>query len=266
MTDPGRTRVSNEDSITIATGDRGGGRGTLLILADGLGGHNAGEVASRMAITELPRHYFGRSGDNHFDDLLAGIGELNTAVHTASLQEGAHNGMCTTLVVALVVNQYAVFVSVGDSRGYLIRNGAVIHRTKDHSLREGRLGGTFLQGRMSHVLTQAIGPHPRVLPDISIRKVAAGDRILLCSDGLTDVVTDEEILAIATGEPVTDAAPRLIDLAKRNGSNDNISVVLGHVARVSSSSSFQIHMNDLDRYLVGETAPEPASKVTTLIA
>lgn len=252
VTDPGQTRASNEDSVVIAVSAENPERGTLLLLADGLGGHNAGEVASRMVTADLPECYFHRSGRNYLDDLVRSVSEVNSLVHSAGREEGERRGMCTTLVSALIVNQYLVFLNVGDSRGYLIRNQQMVHRTKDHSLRGNGGAAQHQRNRpvMSHVLTQAIGPHPTVFPDITIRRIVAGDLILLSSDGLTDVATDEEIVEIALSARVSEAAPRLIELAKRNGSNDNISVVLSQVVQVPDSSSFQIHMNDLDRYLV----------------
>jgi protein phosphatase len=252
VTDLGQTRASNEDSVVIVVSAENPERGTLLVLADGLGGHNAGEVASRMVTAELPACYFHRSGSNYLDDLVRSVSEVNSLVHSAGREDGERLGMCTTLVSALIVNQYLVFLNVGDSRGYLIRNQRVVHRTKDHSLTGNGSAAQKHRNRhaMSHVLMQAIGPHPTVFPDITIRKIVAGDLILLSSDGLTDVATDEEIVEIALSERVSEAAPRLVELAKKNGSTDNISVVLSQVVQVSDSSSFQIHMNDLHRYLV----------------
>ncbi|MEK9136280.1 MAG: protein phosphatase 2C domain-containing protein, partial [Bacteroidota bacterium] len=197
LTDVGNVRTLNEDSVAVVCQNDCGGtdKGTLLILADGLGGYNAGEVASGLVTTKVPELYFDGHGEDYLSDLTSAITSCNEMVYEASRLSEELRGMGSTLVTALVVNQFAVFANVGDSRGYIFRDGSVYHRTKDHSLKDATLDvpGFAGRSRFSHVLTRAVGPKPTVLIDVTTHRIAAGDIVVLCSDGLSDYVADDEL-------------------------------------------------------------------------
>jgi serine/threonine protein phosphatase PrpC len=236
LTDAGRVRSLNEDSVAVVSPDGNPfpEKGTLLVLADGLGGYNAGEVASRMVISELPRLYFNAPGSDYVKDLEHAVAEINRVVHKASQESKHWRGMCSTLVTCLVVNESAIFLNVGDSRGYLFREESLVFRTEDHALERPTFGVRERGGwnTFSHVLTRAIGVQPDVTRDVTIHGIAPGDTILLCSDGLSDVITDEEIMVVLTDRNISDAAERLVMMAKEKKSDDNISVIISRVVDV----------------------------------
>ncbi len=240
VTDVGNVRSLNEDSIAIVSADESvrGEKGTVMVLADGLGGCSAGEVASTLVTTKLPELYYEGQGKDYVSDLTQAVSACNTLVHKASLVCSALQGMGTTLVAAVIVNQYVIFVNVGDSRGYLFRDGSVIHRTKDHSLKDASFDNPVLgsRNRFSHVLTRAIGPKPTILIDVTTQEIAKGDTILLCSDGLTDCVSDDEIKKVISAYQCAEAGQMLVNLAKEKGGEDNISVVLATVTEIAPSN------------------------------
>jgi len=261
ITDRGLVRNSNEDSIAVLSGDHDStGLGfPMLIVADGLGGHNAGDHASRMVTTELPRLFYGAPAGNEIDALVSAITQVNTSVYNASRKLPELRGMGSTLVMCVVVHRYLIWANVGDSRGYIFRDGSIIHKTRDHTLREESLGlgPSGERMRFSHVLTQAIGARPNVSPYIGINRIEKGDIILLCSDGLSDAVTNEEIIEVVQHEQVDDAARRLVGIAHGRGGEDNISVVLSRVLQVSDSTAISLHVEDLDRYIVLKSPSGP---------
>lgn len=237
VTDVGTKRALNEDSIAIVRPEDAEleGKGAILVLADGLGGYNAGEVASSLVTSKLPELYYAISEKDRVSDIVAAVRACNSVVHETSLIAEELHGMGTTLVAAVIVYQYAIFANVGDSRGYLFRDGLIIHRTKDHSLRDASfdLPQFNPRHRFSHVLTRAIGPKADVSIDVTTHRVIPGDTILLCSDGLTDCVTDEEIEDVIFNHPVANASQLLVDLAKERNGADNISTIVANVSKVS---------------------------------
>ena len=236
-TDIGLRRTLNEDSMAITQSPEPELRdkGVVLVLADGLGGYNAGEVASNLVTSKLPEFYFAGSKGDCASDLAEAVKACNSVVHETSLISKELQGMGSTVVAAVIVNRYVIFANIGDSRGYLFRNRVTLHRTRDHSLNDAGMDvhGLGLRSRLSHVLTRAIGPKPEVLVDLTTHGIATGDIILLCSDGLTDCVTEEEIKHIVYTNPLMTASQYLVDLAKERKSTDNISVVLAAVTAVS---------------------------------
>ena len=252
LTDVGNVRTLNEDSIAVVHSDETikSSKGTILVLADGLGGYNAGEVASNIVATKLPELYLAGSAKDYVSDFVNAVRSCNTIVHEASVSEELQ-GMGTTLVAAVLVYQFAVFVNVGDSRGYLFRDGSVIHRTKDHSLKDASMDvpGVNVRNRFSHVLTRAIGPKPTVLIDVTAHRIATGDVILLCSDGLTDCVGDDEIKDIVLNHSPADASRMLVSRAKEQGGEDNISVVIARVDGIPAVNSKEDTLG-FEKYLV----------------
>jgi protein phosphatase len=254
LTDTGLHRSLNEDSIAVVTPDDPSQqeRGALLVVADGLGGYNAGEVASALVANCLPKIYFEDLKRDCVAGLLHAVEACNKMVNEASLMSKELRGMGTTVVAAVVVNQFALFANVGDSRGYLFRDGSIIHRTKDHSLKDASVDvpGFASTSRFSHVLTRALGPKPDIVIDVTAHRIAKGDRLLLCSDGLSDYLDDDELKAVVCNHSVEDAAAMLINLAKERGGEDNISAIVAHVRKVSSTDSSNSHLAGVQRFLV----------------
>ncbi len=239
-TDTGVVREHNEDALLTAT-ELG-----LFAVADGMGGHLAGEIASRMAVDVL-HDYLQRSAEsgqglignidkNHSpaaNRLASGIRLANRVIHEAGQSNGAWRRMGTTIVAALVDGSRLALAHVGDSRGYLIRGRSIIQLTDDHSLvAEQQRQGLIPQeaaatSRLKNIITRALGEAPEVEVDLSELDIMDGDRILLCSDGLTNMVSDEAILGVIAGENDPGKACRmLIDKANENGGRDNITLVL----------------------------------------
>jgi protein phosphatase len=220
--DVGRGRPENEDSLLV---DREHG---LYAVADGMGGHRAGEVASATAIDTLQAAF---GGGNPIDRAVAAA---NAAVFAKAADDAALRGMGTTLTaVALRPDGTAILGHVGDSRAYLMRDGAVTQVTDDHSLveqlvREGRLSPEEAQHHPQRaIITRALGVDPDVEVDTYRVDLKPGDRLLICSDGLTGMLSDETIAAtLRRHADPQQAAETLVDMANQAGGDDNITVVI----------------------------------------
>jgi len=245
-TDPGVVRLHNEDSIAAdpAIG--------LVVLADGMGGHNAGEVASGIATTVLTTQLQGlvpHIDTAQFDEhtlrahlrvmLLEQVRRANVSIYQAAQNEPGFAGMGTTLVSALFCDNAVIVVHVGDSRMYRLRDGVLECMTRDHSLLQEQIDAGLIspeQARYAlhrNLVTRALGVHPAVEPELADFDVQVDDVYLFCSDGLNDMVPDEDIaltLNSLSGR-LHLAAEQLVRLANDNGGRDNISVVLVRVAR-----------------------------------
>lgn len=239
-TDPGLIRAHNEDAIYIdpAIG--------LAILADGMGGYNAGEVASAMAVSHLAtglgyiattaalrRTSATTDSDTVRQHILNEVGTANYAVFDAAHSEPAYAGMGTTLVLAWFYDGRMSVAHVGDSRLYRLRGGAFEQLTHDHSLLQEQLDAGLItaeQARCSDCrsfVTRALGVAPEVDVEIHEHDVRGGDILLMCSDGLTDMLEDE-VIAGVLGEDrdLGELAEELVRLANAAGGRDNISVIL----------------------------------------
>src|SRR5437870_10853455 len=221
-TDVGRGRPENEDSILV---DAANG---LYAVADGMGGHRAGEVASATAIETLKAAYVG---GQRLDDAVEAA---NAAVFAKAADDQALQGMGTTLTaVALEDDHTALLGHVGDSRAYLMRDGAVTQVTDDHSLveqlvREGRLSPEEAQNHPQRaIITRALGIDAEVEVDTYRVDLKPGDRLLICSDGLTTMLSDDTIAVTLRRHPdPQQAADTLVDMANQAGGDDNITVVI----------------------------------------
>lgn len=249
LTDIGRVRSGNEDSYSALWGEKSPpGVDALIVVADGMGGHAAGEVASKMAVEEIVDLISGSSdsplrGQGYLQTLGGLLQQVNTNVFRASKEPG-HQGMGTTCTVA-VIKESQVYVShVGDSRAYLLRTGVLHQVSQDHSWVEQRVadGSMTLEQARNHpdrnVITRAIGLEPNVKIDGYLLSVADGDILLLCSDGLTTMVDDEEISDMLSKHEPEEACEALIDAANRQGGHDNITVAVARIiggARDASS-------------------------------
>jgi protein phosphatase len=223
-------RDSNEDSFFV---DENLG---LFIVADGMGGHNAGEVASAMAVRSLPIHIMNgvQRGRDAFVVLKEALIAVDHAILDISQSSPSWDNMGTTAVVALVDSDTAVVAHVGDSRCYMINHDGIIRLlTEDHSF----VAQWVAQGMISaeearrhparHGIFMALGVGDELQPSISAWPFEPGDRILLCSDGLTDMLLDEEIeKTIQETHSVQDACDKLVDQALAQGGVDNVTVVL----------------------------------------
>ena len=228
VTDPGRRRRRNEDAYVAVP--------PLFAIADGMGGAQAGEVASGLAAAVLEE----ATGDDRGEERVAAlIEEANRRVFQRSNEDAATSGMGTTMTVALVDNADGTiaFGHVGDSRAYRIRGGELEQLTDDHSLvgelvRSGRLSPEEAESHPQRsVITRALGTEPDVDVDTFTVEAEQDDIYLLCSDGLTDMVSQRDILAAVEASPdLDDAARALVNAANAGGGEDNITVVLFQTA------------------------------------
>jgi serine/threonine protein phosphatase PrpC len=218
------------------------GATALLVVADGMGGHAAGEVASRMAVDGL-LDSLSRASRGPYDLgvlLEAAVKQVNSAVYDAGTNP-EHRGMGTTLTAALVVNSDLYVANVGDSRCYLLRNGHLKQITEDHSYvgEQVRSGALTAEQARTHpqrnVITRAIGLEPTVEVDIFTEPIRADDRILLCSDGLYPLVPESELIEVLTDNKPDQACEDLVDRANANGGHDNVTVAIGIVEKKRTS-------------------------------
>jgi protein phosphatase len=223
-TDTGRRRRRNEDAYVCEP--------PLFAIADGMGGAQAGEVASGLAAAVLAEAGGEERGEERVRALIE---EANRRVFRRSSEDAAVSGMGTTMTVALVDADAGTIVlgHVGDSRAYRVRLGGLEQLTDDHSLvgeltRSGKLSREEAETHPQRsVITRAVGTEADVDVDVETIPFEPGDVFLLCSDGLTDMVSDREILALVAGSSGLDGAARaLVDAANRGGGEDNITVVL----------------------------------------
>lgn len=230
-TDVGRVRKMNQDYI-FASETPVGNLPNLFVVADGMGGHKAGDFASSYAVQILLHSILEDKNQNPIIIIRHAIEEANRKVlEEANLHEEM-SGMGTTMVLVTIVDDYAYVANVGDSRLYLIED-KIVQITKDHSLVEEmvRRGLITKEDAKNHpdknIITRVIGIGPQVDVDFFDIHLKENSRLLLCSDGLSNMVSDEEIWRIAnTSRDLREMGMRLVSLANENGGKDNIAVVL----------------------------------------
>lgn len=235
LTDPGNVRKQNQDAYRIEQLDWGTG---LCVVCDGMGGAKSGNVASTLAVevfVEEVHRCWNRSMDQEkIDQMLRGAVKLaNFTVYDQSAQFPEFDGMGTTLVAALVRGKTATVVNVGDSRAYAIDESGIVQITRDHSLVQLMVDRGELQPEAAktypgkNYITRAIGTEPVVMCDVFHRDLNKGDFLLLCSDGLSNVMDDQEILfEVAHGVNKKLCCKRLLNIAKNRGAPDNVTSVL----------------------------------------
>jgi len=291
-TDLGRTRDHNEDSFLVAdltTGEASlqpnvrehmlGPKGTLLLVADGMGGAASGEVASQMAIETVYQHLEktwcaddATAPEQFATHLKESVEATNTKIYTAARERPEHKGMGTTATAVGVLGDRVYIAQVGDSRAYLIRNGEATQLTKDQSLMQRLVDAGELteeeaeKSERKNIILQALGPDQKVKVDLTHQEVRRGDVIVVCSDGLSGQVKKDEIAQIVapTEKDLVEASSQLIDLANQRGGPDNITVV---VARLSGDGL--VEPKDGERVghqayhlLDGESTTEPVPVYT----
>lgn len=247
-TDTGMRRQLNEDHIGF---DQELG---IAVLADGMGGHQSGEIASHMAVESVldtlrklvnPTSSGSITGSQLLEHVSNTISYSNTEIFEAAESLEEHKGMGTTLVAALIQDEQIYAGHVGDSRLYLYRDSTLKRITKDHSLVQDLIDRGFYteeearKANVGHIVTRALGTKEDVEVDTVQHDLKPNDVFLLCSDGLSDMVDDwriEEILN-EREDDLESTAQLLIDTANRNGGKDNVSVILMHVSTFSKSTS-----------------------------
>lgn len=233
VTHSGLVRNNNEDYFRIPDTPSPSG---LAVVADGMGGHKSGEVASKLAVETFVKHFDTQQNYNNelvSDKLRNALKEANSEVYTASRKSFSHNHMGTTLTACYVDSDRATFINVGDSRAYIIHNGNAEQVTQDHSVVKELLDKELItkEEAVSHpqknVITRAIGIEPTVNGDVFSRTVYPGDSIVLCTDGLTKHVPVEN-LGLMFHESCTpqSIADTLRYLALAKGGTDNVTVIV----------------------------------------
>jgi protein phosphatase len=229
-TDVGKTRDHNEDDYGYGEGARIERFGELLVVCDGMGGHASGEVASHLGVETIIAAYYADPGDDRVAALRQAFEEANARIHA----EG-RGSMGTTGVAALLHHDALHMANVGDSRGYLIRGGELRQITRDHSLVSEQVAAGVITAEQArslyyrNVITRALGYQAEVTVDMFRWPLQPGDVIVLCSDGLHGLVSDDEIARIALHESLDEAVDQLIDLANQRGGSDNITVLIARV-------------------------------------
>jgi serine/threonine protein phosphatase PrpC len=254
-TDLGRTREHNEDTFLVAdlsTGNASlhpevrlhevGPRGSLFMVADGMGGAAAGELASAMAADLIYRHLAtawaadeDASPERFAYRMKEAVELANQQIYSYAREHPEVRGMGTTVTAAGINGDELYLAQIGDSRAYLVRNGEAIQLTKDQSLMQRLVDAGELteeeaeQSERRNIILQALGPDPRVKVDLTHQTLRRGDTLIICSDGLSGLVRREEFPAIVAQQPeLADLCSALIDLANARGGPDNITVVAAH--------------------------------------
>lgn len=250
-THPGMLGKQNEDRYSISayrftSGDRI--QSVLAILADGIGGHRAGEVAADLAVENISKYVLENSSNHPVQTLKQAFTYTNQIILDHSREDNSLSGMGTTCVCAWVIGDQLYAASMGDSRLYLQRGAKIMRLTTDHTwiqeaLTQGTLKPDQIQGHPNaHIIRRFLGSQNTVNPDMRIRlspdesdaqaeahqglRLLPGDRLVLCSDGLTDLVQDAEILNILRAYQIDAGPAHLINLANQRGGHDNITVLI----------------------------------------
>lgn len=243
LSDVGMRRERNEDSCLVSK-ELG-----LFVVADGMGGHVGGEFASKLAvktIEDVIKEIFhkgetsileqnGLGAEDFSAHLRCAIQKASLEIYKEAKRQPALKGMGTTSVALLARNDNIYIANVGDSRGYLIRNGRIFQLTEDHSLvgeqlRAGVISEFTAKGhKLRNIITRSVGFQKEVEIDVLVKVPRENDRYLLCSDGLTNMVDDGEILDVVTDCGLEEACHVLVDMANTRGGDDNITVIIARV-------------------------------------
>jgi protein phosphatase len=239
VTHTGHVRDHNEDAFLVLPDVAP----WLLVVADGMGGHQSGEVASRLTVEEMAAAFAGKPPErtllrrraNARERLITAVEQANRRVLTESRRDAGKQGMGTTVVALLLDGANVHVAHVGDSRAYRVRGGVLEALTRDHSLVNDYLDLGLLTPEQAaafpykNVIVRAVGLSPYVEVEADTRQVAPGDRFLLCSDGLTDLVSETTIRdRLARGDDPIETAETLVSLALQAGGIDNVTAVVAH--------------------------------------
>jgi len=246
LTDVGVRRSHNQDSYALLPAsdpEQWRGRGHVFLVADGMGAHAVGELASKLAADSIPHIYSKHAHEGPVAALRKAFIETNLNIHTRGQQNREFEGMGTTATALLLRPEGAWIGHVGDSRAYRVRNGKIEQLSFDHSLvwelaRRQRKDPGELQGIPSNVIVRSLGPEPLVQVDVEgPHPVQAGDYFVLCSDGLSGPVSDREIGAVVSALTPGEACRFLVHLANLQGGPDNITAVVVHVGAAGAEGA-----------------------------
>jgi PPM family protein phosphatase len=234
-TDLGRVRENNEDKFDFFEPDDPeilARKGCFYAVADGMGGHAAGQIASELALKTVVKTYYADTSPDVVSSLHRAVFEANSLIYDAARMIVERSGMGTTLTAIVVRADEVYFAQVGDSRGYLIREGKIRQVTEDHSwvqeqVKRGALTEEeALTSPFRNVITRSLGNLPSVEADIFTEEAKPGDVIVLCSDGLSGNLSADDIRTIVDQKSPSQAAMDLVDTANERGGNDNITTVI----------------------------------------
>ena len=243
-TDVGRHREHNEDDYGVGEGTHVAERGHLFVVCDGMGGHEAGEVASRIAVESILSAFYAETGEDRGEALSVALDYANTNIFNEGHQSSISMG--TTGVAAVIHRDECIIANVGDSRAYLIRKGAIRQISRDHTLVNEQIAAGMITSAdaekmlYKHVITRALGHQPDVIVDTFRFAVLPNDIIMLTSDGLINHLSDDDILAVSMQLSLVDSVDRLVDMANERGGNDNITVLMVRVDAVDGTSPLPI--------------------------
>ncbi|MCX8052228.1 MAG: Stp1/IreP family PP2C-type Ser/Thr phosphatase [Armatimonadetes bacterium] len=244
-TDLGRVRENNEDKFEFFVPedeDTLALKGSFYAVADGMGGHSAGQIASELAIKTAIRSYYNDPNPVVEDSLKQALQQANALIFDAARAIAERSGMGTTMTALVLRGEEAFIAQVGDSRCYRLRDGELRQLTEDHSWvnEQVKRGGLSVDeaeaSPFRNVITRSLGNSPSVEVDVFTEQVEAGDVFLLCSDGLTGEVSDEEICRVMASHSPSEAAWNLVDLALEHGGRDNVTVLIVAVREIARQS------------------------------
>lgn len=231
-TDKGKRRETNEDSLFVMPEQ------DIYIVADGVGGHNSGEIASMMAVKHIAEYIklnpiHDRNNYNYIKTYFYNcLKHVNELIYRAARNSAEHAGMATTAVILCLSEQKAFFVNIGDSRAYLVRNQRIEQITEDHTfvnalLKEGSITKEEADNHpQKNMITRALGGEEKILPDFYEMDILKQDIILLCTDGLYGEVSQQDMALVASEAcSMSRLSADLVDLANKNGGNDNITII-----------------------------------------
>ncbi|GHO43126.1 Stp1/IreP family PP2C-type Ser/Thr phosphatase [Ktedonospora formicarum] len=241
LTDVGRRRPHNEDNMAYVIpkdAQMMAKKGALFIVADGMGGHAAGEVASEIAVDTISKEYYQNGREDVTESLVYSIKRANTLIHQRAAESVMRSGMGTTCVAAVLCGGTAYVANVGDSRAYLMHKGQVKQVSQDHSWVEEQVRAGLLTGDQArshaqrNVITRSLGTNAEVEIDIFSEPLEEGDSLLLCSDGLSGQVEDDELRSIVDQYQPRESVYHLVERANENGGPDNITAIVIRVQEV----------------------------------
>jgi serine/threonine protein phosphatase PrpC len=226
--DIGMRRANNQDSILLNAKNK------IFAVADGMGGHSGGEVASSLAVKTLEKIFPEIKAPGIAERISETIRICNQVIYEQSQADPKLRGMGTTLSAAILDEDSVHIGQVGDSRVYMYRNGELFQVTEDHSqvyelLKAGLISETNIGTFQKNVITRSVGYEPEVQVDLFSRKLKKGDRYMICSDGLSGMVSNEQIAQIMQNFSVEEAVNNLVELANLQGGEDNVSVIIFEV-------------------------------------
>lgn len=271
-TDMGQVRENNEDKFEFYEPEAPAilaARGCLYAVADGIGGAQAGQIASETMLKKLIANYYDSPAPDLTNALYDAIVSANDYIYSLAQMIPERNGMGTTLTGAIFIEDRVVIVWVGDSRAYLVRDGVCRQVTVDHSWVEEQVRAGLMSRQAAemspfrNVITRSIGAMPNVDPEFVEERAQPGDVWVLCSDGLSGYVNEEEIGQIAGSQPPSEAARQFLELANARGGRDNITAFVIAVRELCPyvSEAPNAALNGVDAVVTQNSAPTmPASE------